>query len=197
MVALSLGVTVVGALIGSLDSLNDLHWRIAAQNFAAGWHLLPEPVRRLAAPSFFGAIAIVGFLGTGVSLVRRPPAVRLPEMRLSGLRLSSVRLLDMRFADVGLRLLRLPGVWFPELRLPHLRQPNVNVARTPSPARQTPRSSRATGRNASRTPKAVQALADSGSDSAEIARRTGLPVDAVAMLLSIGSGGRQLRPPTA
>lgn len=51
--------------------------------------------------------------------------------------------------------------------------------------------------NGSRTPKAVQALADSGAEPSEIAWRTGLSLDAVAMLLSIGASGRQLRPPTA
>lgn len=50
----------------------------------------------------------------------------------------------------------------------------------------------------SRTPKAVVALAEAGTSQADIARRTGLPLDAVAMLLSLGSfGGRQLQPPTA
>lgn len=49
-----------------------------------------------------------------------------------------------------------------------------------------------------RTPKAVAALAEAGTTPADIARRTGLPLDAVAMLLSLGSfGARQLQPPTA
>jgi hypothetical protein len=50
----------------------------------------------------------------------------------------------------------------------------------------------------SRTPKAVVALAEQGNSPAAIARRTGLSLDAVSMLLSMGSfGGRQLQPPTA
>lgn len=50
----------------------------------------------------------------------------------------------------------------------------------------------------SRTPKAVAALAEAGTTPADIARRTGLPHDAVSMLLSLGSfGARQLQPPTA
>lgn len=49
-----------------------------------------------------------------------------------------------------------------------------------------------------RTPKAVAALAEAGKSPADIARRTGLPLDAVAMLISMGSfGARQLQPPTA
>ncbi|MGV3710142.1 MAG: hypothetical protein ACO1Q7_15000 [Gemmatimonas sp.] len=49
-----------------------------------------------------------------------------------------------------------------------------------------------------RTPKAVVALAEQGNSPAAIARRTGLSLDAVSMLLSMGTlGGRQLQPPTA
>ncbi len=51
--------------------------------------------------------------------------------------------------------------------------------------------------NGNRTPKAVQALADSGAEPSEIAWRTGLSLDAVAMLLFINPTSRQLRPPTA
>ena len=50
----------------------------------------------------------------------------------------------------------------------------------------------------SRTPKAVVALAEAGRTPADIARRTGLPLDAVSMLLCLGAiGTRQLQPPTA
>ena len=42
-----------------------------------------------------------------------------------------------------------------------------------------------TGR-AARTPRAVQALAAAGAQPTEIAWKTGLPVDAVAMLLELG-----------
>lgn len=50
----------------------------------------------------------------------------------------------------------------------------------------------------SRTPRAVVALAESGASATDIARRTRMPLDAVAMCLSMGSlGARQLRPPTA
>ncbi len=52
-------------------------------------------------------------------------------------------------------------------------------------------------RPTSRTPRAVQALANSGAEPSEIAWRTGLSLDAVAMLISIGAPSRQLRPPTA
>ncbi|MBC8088094.1 MAG: hypothetical protein H7Z40_12570 [Phycisphaerae bacterium] len=49
-----------------------------------------------------------------------------------------------------------------------------------------------------RTPRAVVALAESGASATDIARRTRMPLDAVAMCLCLGSlGARQLRPPTA
>lgn len=49
-----------------------------------------------------------------------------------------------------------------------------------------------------RTPRAVVALAEAGNAPADIARRTGLPLDAVAMCLTLSQfAARQLRPPTA
>ena len=50
----------------------------------------------------------------------------------------------------------------------------------------------------SKTPRAVLALAEAGTAPADIARRTGLPLDAVALCLAMSPiGARQLRPPTA
>lgn len=70
------------------------------------------------------------------------------------------------------------------------RRPSLNVLSKSAP--------RGNSRNAAaRTPRAVQAMAESGAEPSEIAWRTGLSLDAVAMLLSIGSPTRQLRPPTA
>ena len=48
-----------------------------------------------------------------------------------------------------------------------------------------------------RTPRAVQALAQQGARPTEIAWRTGLPVDAVSLLLAMSTASRQLQPPTA
>lgn len=48
-----------------------------------------------------------------------------------------------------------------------------------------------------RTPRAVQALAESGNTITEIARRTSLSVDAVSMLLSMATTARQLSPEPA
>jgi len=53
------------------------------------------------------------------------------------------------------------------------------------------------GSKSDRTPRAVHALAAAGTAPAEISWRTGLPVDAVALLLAMSSASRQLRPPTA
>jgi hypothetical protein len=50
---------------------------------------------------------------------------------------------------------------------------------------------------ADRTPRAVEALAQQGAGPTEIAWRTGLPVDAVSLLLAMSTASRQLRPPTA
>lgn len=50
---------------------------------------------------------------------------------------------------------------------------------------------------ADRTPRAVHALAQQGARPTEIAWRTGLPVDAVALLLAMSTASRQLQPPTA
>lgn len=49
-----------------------------------------------------------------------------------------------------------------------------------------------------KTPRAVIALAEAGTQPADIARRTGLPLDAVVLCLSMSAlGARQLQPPTA
>ncbi|MEN9510134.1 MAG: hypothetical protein RLZZ621_2697 [Gemmatimonadota bacterium] len=45
---------------------------------------------------------------------------------------------------------------------------------------------RLAGRPARPTPQSVQALAAAGTPATEIARRMGLPVDAVRMLLQLG-----------
>ena len=50
------------------------------------------------------------------------------------------------------------------------------------------------GKTASRTPRAVETLAAAGAAPTDIAWQTGLPVDAVSMVLTIARG-RQLQPP--
>ncbi len=68
---------------------------------------------------------------------------------------------------------------------------------TRSTSRATPRSTGRIGSRNQRTPQAVEALVASGASTTDIARRTGLPIDAIQLLLSMASGGRQLQPPTA
>lgn len=53
------------------------------------------------------------------------------------------------------------------------------------------------GGKADRTPRTVQALAAAGTAPTEISWRTGLPLDAVALLLAMSTASRQLQPPTA
>lgn len=55
---------------------------------------------------------------------------------------------------------------------------------------------KAGGRN-QKTPRAVNALAASGASSTDIAWRTGLPIDAVQLLLALANTPRQFHPPTA
>ena len=146
----SVSASVSSAVASSTEGLRALVTRttsLTSTAVSARWKTLPDPVRRLALPGLFGAIALTGFVSLLVELVRR------------------------RFGKKSATNTTASASW-----------------------RQTGRTS---GKAASRTPKAVQALADSGTDPVEIAWRTGLSLDAVAMLLSLGASPRQLRPPTA
>jgi len=67
----------------------------------------------------------------------------------------------------------------------------------PRLARATPTGSAKLASRKQRTPKAVEALAASGVSTADIAWKTGLPIDAVRLLLAISSGPRQVHPDTA
>jgi|GEM_PF-2498669 len=72
------------------------------------------------------------------------------------------------------------------------------VALTPrAKNRLTPRSVPRIGGKHQRTPRAVEAMAASGASASDIAWKTGLPFDAVQLLLAISTGPRQLQPPTA
>jgi hypothetical protein len=73
----------------------------------------------------------------------------------------------------------------------------VEVPVRSSISKLTPRSSARVSGKKQRTPRAVEALAASGASASDIAWRTGLPIDAVQLLLSISTGSRQLQPPTA
>ena len=66
-----------------------------------------------------------------------------------------------------------------------------------SSTRLTPRSSSRVHGNRSKTPRAVEALAASGASTTDIAWRTGLPIDAVRLLLALSTVSRQLHPPAA
>ncbi|MCC6245710.1 MAG: hypothetical protein IT353_22955 [Gemmatimonadaceae bacterium] len=64
-------------------------------------------------------------------------------------------------------------------------------------SRLTPLGSARVSAKKQRTPRAVEAMAASGASTTDIAWKTGLPIDAVNLLLAISSGPRQLQPPTA
>jgi hypothetical protein len=72
-------------------------------------------------------------------------------------------------------------------RPPVARTPAVNAAFQGAPRRPLGRS----------TPKQVRALAEQGSSPADIARRTGLPMDAITLLLAVSNPARQLPPTSA
>ena len=125
------------------------------------------------------------------------PALRLPA--LSQLTSLGARALRSRFAvPVGLTVLSLLAL----SRLPAVQRRMQRVTARPSLASMStaPASARSRMRTPvrpDRTPRAVEALAASGTAPSEISWRTGLPLDAVALLLSLSSAQRQLQPPTA
>jgi hypothetical protein len=61
----------------------------------------------------------------------------------------------------------------------------------------TPRSTPRVGSKRNQTPRAVEALAATGASAGDIAWKTGLPIDAVRLLLAISTATRQLQPPAA
>ena len=70
-------------------------------------------------------------------------------------------------------------------------------ARRVANARTPPTNSTRLAPKKHRTPKAVEALAAAGASTADIAWKTGLPIDAVKLLLAISSGPRHVHPDTA
>lgn len=104
-----------------------------------------------------------------------------------------------RFALPGLALVAIVGA----LSTLFLRRRTPARSLTPAPAlnrndlRLTPRASNRTTGKRQQTPRAVEALAATGATTSDIAWKTGLPIDAVQLLLSISTGARQLQPPAA
>ncbi len=89
--------------------------------------------------------------------------------------LSSSQRLLVGGGVIGTLVLAALGLWLRGVLAARRRTPRA--AMTPTIAVRSGR--------ASRTPKAVQALAASGAAPTEIAARTGLPLDAVSMLLEL------------
>ena len=102
------------------------------------------------------------------------------------------------YADISVIML-LAGVWFWRRRQPAAAGiPNILSAQDLDKRLVAALPSKLVPGKGSRTPKAVATLAEAGTSPADIARRTGLALDAVLMLISMGSfGARQLQPPTA
>lgn len=85
-------------------------------------------------------------------------------------------------------------------RTPHRSLVPAATSFDPSPRtvdRLTPRSTAKIATRDSRTPREVESLAASGASTTDIAWRTGLPIDAVQLLLALANAPRQLQPPTA
>ena len=101
------------------------------------------------------------------------------------------------FADIGAVLL-MAGVWFWRRRAGTPALANLLPLQNLDTRLTASVSTKLVAGRSSRTPTAVASLAEAGNSPAQIARRTGLALDAVAMLMSMGSlGARQLQPPTA
>lgn len=77
------------------------------------------------------------------------------------------------------------------------RQPTLRTAALTTPARGAAPVGAGRASAKKRTPSAVEALAASGASAPDIARRTGLPLDAVQLLLTISTGPRQFHPHSA
>ncbi len=77
------------------------------------------------------------------------------------------------------------------------RQPTTGAISRLTPVRGAAPLSAGRAISGKRTPGAVEALAASGASAPDIARRTGLPLDAVQLLLTISTGPRQFHPHSA
>ncbi|MEP6836184.1 MAG: hypothetical protein ABJB74_22535 [Gemmatimonas sp.] len=149
----------------------------------------------IAATKAGGELALVPHRRTGFVAFKHDAAELADDALLAVGRVPRIAWL---YADIGAVLL-MAGIWFWRRRRPD----ESVLANAVSSKRLDKRSAallpvKLVAGKGSRTPKAVAALAESGSSPADIARRTGLSLDAVAMVISMGSfGARQLQPPTA
>lgn len=111
------------------------------------------------------------------------------ELRFTGLGLGALALaIGVGYAVGGVRPRGTRGRWLGMARRARL-SPQLDEQSAAAIAERAGIGTRtAAGARASRTPKAVQSLAMAGAAPAEIARRTGLAVDAVAMLLALSNG---------
>ena len=128
---------------------------------------LPQPVTRYVLAGL-GLLAVIGAVSP--RLLRRRTAMR--------------SLPGSDFADSSLAMANAPGL-------------SSNSGSAFLSSKLTPRSNGRIGGKRNQTPRAVEALAASGASTTDIAWKTGLPIDAVQLLLAISTGARQLQPPAA
>ena len=107
-----------------------------------------------------------------------------------------------RYALVGLGMRAMIGAISPRLlrrRTPmrSLATDAATVIESIDAPQLPPRSNGRIGSKRNQTPRAVEALAASGVSTTDIAWKTGLPIDAVQLLLAISTGTRRLQPPAA
>jgi len=153
-----------------------------------------KPLAETIASSSKSELAVLPPRRTGFGRVRYELADRVDDLLLASGRVPKIFWI---YADIGAVLL-LAGVWFWRRRRATTAIANVLPVKSLDTRLTVTLPAKLVSGKGSRTPKAVATLAEAGNSPADIARRTGLALDAVAMLISMGSlGARQLQPPTA
>jgi len=131
-----------------------------------------------------------GTLATGALPWLEQTANSLQQLAVALVRDQSPRSLGMMAA--GAATLLLGGAALTIMARSRRRAPVARTAAVNAVFNGAPR--RPAGRS---TPKQVRALAEQGSSPADIARRTGLPMDAITLLLAVSNPARQLPPSSA
>ncbi len=145
---------------------------------AAMWKSFRSLFRVLGMIALLAAVTVGGVMAG--ALFTSPMAASMPWIR------PAVIVVAIVGASIGLMLWLKPAKQsmpsMPTLSLPSFSMPSMSLS---------------LGGKGERSQQAVQAMAAAGSAPTEISWRTGLPVDAVALLLAMSSASRQLQPPTA
>ncbi len=175
---IAIGVTIGGVLAGAL--------------------VVAPVVARVTQPSAMNeAMRLTSGIGTTMVWAARSMASR--SMELASGTLATLPAPVIRFALPGLVVLAVAGVLATLLvrRQRPARSLGATLSADTPISRLTPRTGSRVITNRQQTPRAVEALAASGATTSDIAWKTGLPIDAVRLLLAISAGTRQLQPPAA